>query len=108
MESLIERLNKAKVAINKAFDSENSELMGKLAKLIQPLHQECYELWIQTDDNCKEYHYAEYLKSLILLHFEQLYDYGGGTEGLYTYCQVEMWKAGLSPNRITGEFIEEC
>jgi len=107
--TLFIRLSKAKEEINKAFEDDNAEAMGKLAKRIQPLHLDCYTLWADKDfeDDCKEYHYAEHLRLLIMLYFEHLFDYGGSTEGLYEECQVEMWKAGLEKNRITGKYIDE-
>lgn len=108
--NLVKRLSKAKDEINKVFDSDDAELMGKLAKRFQALHLDCYKLWADTDDfddNCKEYHYAEYLRLLIMLYFEQLFDYGGSTEELYEECQAEMWKAGLIPNKVTGKYIDE-
>lgn len=49
------------------------------------------------------YHHAEYLKILIMLHFETIFDRGGSTEGLYEECKGEAWLADLTLNPVTGE-----
>lgn len=97
--TLMQRLDKAREPIEKAYEEENSAEMGKLAKKIQDLYFECYNL----DDDSKERHYAEYLKLMVMLHFEFLYDAGGDTEGTYEACQYEAYMAGFGKNRLTGE-----
>lgn len=98
--TLMQRLDRAREAIQKAYDEENSREMGRLAKLIQDLYFECYNL---DDDDCKERHYAEYLKLMIMLHFEFLFDGGGDTEGTYEACAYEAYMAGFGKHRLTGE-----
>ena len=108
MTDLIQRLNAARIAIEKVEKADDPELMGKMAKKFQSLHAECYSLWVDNNfaDDCKEFHYAQFLKYSIILYFALMFDYGGESYELAEMIGVESWKAGLSRNKITGKMID--
>lgn len=90
--TLIERLDKARAEIEKAYNANDSRKMAELAIRIKGLYSECNNI----DEDTKVYHYAQYLKLMIQLHFVQLFDGNGGdSDGLFDLCGSESFKAGL-------------
>lgn len=89
--TLLERLDKAKIEIEKSYKANDSKSIGELAGRFKDLYVECYNL----EDESRERHYAEYLKLMILLHFTMLFDGGGDSAGLYDSCSAEAYKARL-------------
>lgn len=96
MMDYLNRLNKARILIEKAYKEKDYESLGKLAKRLQPLHMECYKLWQEGSfEEDPLYSYAEYLKYLIYLSFQGLYQYNSKPAGLIDICRKEALAAGI-------------
>ncbi|MBC2581748.1 hypothetical protein [Clostridium sp. DJ247] len=91
---MIDRLSKAREEVEKAFNNDKADDMGKMAKRFKNLYFQC----IQSGEETKEYHYAEYIKKVIMLYFENILNAYGDAEALYEECEYEAQLAGITPN----------
>lgn len=91
---MLERLNKAKEEVEKAFNNDKPEDMGKMAKRFKKLYFECLE----KGEEAREYHYGEYIKKVIMLYFENILNGYGDAEALYEECEYEAQLAGIEVN----------
>lgn len=91
---MIDRLSKAREEVEKAFNSDKADDMGKMAKRFKKLYFES----IQLGEETREYHYAEYIKKVILLYFENILNGYGDAEALFEECEYEAQLAGIEPN----------
>lgn len=91
---MIQRLNKAKEEVEKAFNSDKADEVGKMAKRFKKLYFEC----IAMGEESREYHYGEYIKKVIMLYFENILNGYGDAEALYEECTYEAELAGIEPN----------
>jgi hypothetical protein len=93
---MIDRLEKAKEGVEKAFNNDKADDMGKMAKRFKNLYFEC----IQKGEGTKEYHYAECIKKVIMLYFENILNGYGDAETLSEECEYEAQLAGINLNII--------
>lgn len=91
---MINRLSKAREQVEKAFNEDKAEDMGKMAKRFKNLYFEC----LQQGEDSKEYHYAEYIKKVIMLYFENILNGYGDAEALYEECEYEAQLAEIDIN----------
>lgn len=91
---MIDRLNKAKEVAEQAFNNDKADEMGKVAKRFKNLYFES----IEKGEETREYHYAEYIKKIIILYFESILNGYGDAEALYEECKYEAQLAGISSN----------
>lgn len=91
---MIDRLSKAREEVEKAFNNDRAEDMGKMAKRFKNLYFEA----IQKGEETREFHYAEYIKKVIMLYFENILNGYGDAENLYDECEYEAQLAGITPN----------
>ncbi|MBV7275187.1 hypothetical protein JMF89_05375 [Clostridiaceae bacterium UIB06] len=91
---MIDRLNKAREEVEKAFNEDKAENMGKMAKRFKNLYFES----LQKGEESREFHYAEYIKKVIMLYFENILNGYGDAETLYEECEYEAQLAGIEPN----------
>lgn len=91
---MLERLNKAKEVVEKAFNDDKADDMGKMAKRFKSLYFDA----LQKGEDSTEYHYAEYIKKVIMLYFENILNGYGDAETLYEECEYEAQLAGIEPN----------
>lgn len=101
--SLLERLEKAEKVITNSCNSGDYMTVAKCCKKFQELYAECSTL----GEGTKEYHYAQYLKYLLLSFYANNLDFDGDSRDIYERSQTEMWKAGLRANKHTGKYIHE-
>lgn len=101
--SLLKRLERAEKIIKSFYEAEDYVSIAKCCKNFQDLYTECTVLGAGT----KEYHYAQYLKYLLLSFFANSLDFNGDSYDIYERSQTEMWKAGLRANKHTGRYIQE-
>ncbi|WP_411682486.1 hypothetical protein [Clostridium thailandense] len=91
---MIDRLNKAREEVEKAFNEDKAENMGKMAKRFKNLYFES----LQKGEESREFHYAEYIKKVIMLYFENILNGYGDAETLYEECEYEAQLAGIEPH----------
>lgn len=101
--TLIERLDRARARIEKSYKEKDHVDIAKCCKNLELLYKECYDLGPQT----KEYHYAEYLRLLMMHFYSSIFDMTGEANEIYEDSQTEKWKAGLIANKYSGKFIDE-
>ena len=93
---LLERLNRAKVPIERAFKDQNYELLGRCAKNYKALYAECYGFW--HENNFKEdpmFALAEYLKFLVIYAFHYCFNYDGTSNTFAVMCRDYARKANI-------------
>lgn len=101
--TLIKRLDKARTRIEKSYKEGDYVDLAKCCNNFKGLYNECIKLGSKS----KEYHYAEYLKLLMLHYFNSMFDTIGESYELYEQSQTSKWKAGLIANKYSGKYINE-
>lgn len=91
---MLDRLNKAKEEVEKAFNNDKAEDMAKMAKRFKNLYFQSLE----KGQESREYHFAEYIKKAIILYFESILDGQCDAEMLYDECAYEAQLAGIESN----------
>lgn len=91
---MIDRLDRAREEVEKAFNNDKPEDMGKMAKRFKNLYFEA----IQKGEESREFHYAEYIKKVIMLYFENILNGYGDAETLFEECEYEAHLAEITPN----------
>lgn len=95
---MVDRLSRAKEVVEQAFNNDKADEMGKMAKRFKNLYFEA----IEKGEESKEYHYAEYIKKVIILYFENILNGYGDAEALYEECEYEAQLAEISCNIMFG------